>query len=54
VVIDSAAMLAILFDEPAAAWALDRMQEEGRLLMSPVNLSEVLIRTTPGIASPTR
>ena len=43
--VDSSLILAILFAEPSHAWAEQRLGEHaGRLCMSTVNLTEVLIR----------
>lgn len=43
-VVDSSALLAVLFDEEGAAWAADQMDRRlGELRMSTVNLAEVLI-----------
>jgi ribonuclease VapC len=43
-VIDSSVILAIYFNEPFAAWALDQIEaNEGPLMMSTVNLTECLI-----------
>lgn len=43
-VVDSSALLAVLFDEPHAAWCTERMAEAaGDLVMSTVNLAETLI-----------
>lgn len=45
-VIDSSVILAIYFNEPNAAWAAELLnQHAGQLLMSTVNVAEVLIRT---------
>ena len=44
-VVDSSALLAVLLGEPASAWVVERLTENSdRLLMSTVNLTEVLIR----------
>jgi ribonuclease VapC len=44
VVIDTSALLALLFDEPNARWVAERMAEAGSSLrMSTVNLTEALI-----------
>ncbi len=44
-VIDSSVLLAILFKERHASWALEKLKTcSSRLLMSTVNLAEVLIR----------
>ena len=43
--VDSSVLLAVLFAEPQMAWAEAQLQAAaGRLVMSTVNLSEVLIR----------
>ncbi len=43
-VVDTSALLAILFDEPHAAWCAERMAEAaGDVAMSTVNLAETLI-----------
>lgn len=43
-VVDTSILLAILFAEPHARWAADRLEEySGASLMSTVNLAEVLI-----------
>lgn len=43
-VVDTSALLAILFDEPHGAWCADRMAEaKGDVVMSTVNLAETLI-----------
>jgi len=43
-VIDTSALLAVLFDEPDAAWVARKLNEEaGELKMSTVNLAEALI-----------
>jgi len=45
VVVDTSVVLAILFNEPAAAWAADQLEAHaGELRMSTVNLTECLIR----------
>jgi len=44
VVVDTSALLAVLFGEPSGPWCAERMAEEERdLLMSTVNLAETLI-----------
>ena len=44
-VVDSSVILAILFGEEHAAWAAERLGEHGGdLVMSTVNLTEVLVR----------
>lgn len=43
-VIDSSAILAVYFREPAATWVSQQMDAADRLLMSTVNLAESLIR----------
>ena len=44
-VVDSCVLLAVMFDEPGAPWALERLEENaGGLLMSTVSLTEVLIK----------
>jgi ribonuclease VapC len=44
VVVDSAALLAVFFDEPDAAWVVEQFNAHaGELVMSTVNLTEVLI-----------
>jgi ribonuclease VapC len=44
VVVDTSALLAILFDEPHGAWCAERMAEAaGDVVMSTVNLAETLI-----------
>jgi ribonuclease VapC len=44
-VIDSSALLAVVFEEPLGEWAVERMDERaGELRMSTINLAEVLIR----------
>lgn len=46
-VVDTSAVLAILFDEPHASWAAEALNAHaGELRMSTVNLTEVLIRVT--------
>lgn len=48
-VVDASAVLAVLFDEPGAEWAADRLRESAaELRMSTVNLAEVLIRVRDG------
>lgn len=43
-VVDTSILLALLFDEPQAAWALERLNEHSAALrMSTVNLAETLI-----------
>ncbi len=43
-VVDTSALLAVLFAEPPAAWLAERMNEHARVLcMSTVNLTEALI-----------
>jgi ribonuclease VapC len=43
-VVDTSVLLCVLFDEPAASWALDRLDEHAAALrMSTVNLAETLI-----------
>jgi ribonuclease VapC len=43
-VIDTSVVLAVLFDEPTAGWAVSRLEEHApHLRMSTVNLAEVLI-----------
>lgn len=43
-VVDTSAILAVLFDEPHAAWVADRLNEHaGSLAMCTVNLTEALI-----------
>jgi ribonuclease VapC len=43
VVVDTSALLAILFDEPPAGWCAERMAEAaGDVVMSTVNLAETL------------
>ncbi|MFI5182388.1 MAG: type II toxin-antitoxin system VapC family toxin [Thermoanaerobaculia bacterium] len=45
-VVDTSALLAILFDEPHATWCAERMAESaGDVVMSTVNLAETLILT---------
>ena len=44
-VVDTSALLAVLFSEPAAEWAASQMEENAAdLRMSTVNLTEALIR----------
>lgn len=44
-VVDTSALLAVLFDEPHGRWAFERMTEHAsELRMSTVNLAETLIR----------
>jgi ribonuclease VapC len=44
VVLDTSALLAVLFDEPHADWVVERMDEHASdLTMSTVNLTETLI-----------
>lgn len=44
-VVDTSALLAVLFDEPGAAWAAAQLDDHaGELRMSTVNLTEALIR----------
>ena len=44
-VVDTSALLAVLFEEPQAGWAADQMEAHaGELRMSTVNLTECLIR----------
>lgn len=44
-VVDTSVLLAVLFNEPAAAWAADQLEAHaGELRMSTVNLTECLIR----------
>lgn len=43
-VIDSSAILSIYFDEPIADWVSAQLRSADRLLMSTVNLAEVLMR----------
>lgn len=43
-VVDTSILLAVLFDEPAAAWAVEQLEAySAELRMSTVNLTEVLI-----------
>ena len=43
-VVDTSALLAVLFDEPHAAWCAEKMAEAaGDVVMSTVNLAEALI-----------
>ncbi len=43
-VVDTSALLAVLFDEPDARWVAQKLNEDvGELKMSTVNLAEVLI-----------
>lgn len=43
-VVDTSALLAVLFDEPEAAWAISQLNQHGSdLRMSTVNLTETLI-----------
>ena len=53
-VVDSSVALAILFNDPDAEWCSEQLnQEQGRLLMSTVNLAECLIHLadrTPAMA----
>ncbi len=57
-VVDSSALLAVLFDEEHSAWAVDQMERRpGELRMSTVNLAEVLIHVAdrnPGGATKSR
>ena len=44
-VVDTSAVLAVLFEEPGAEWVVDRLVEHAsELRMSTVNLTETLIR----------
>ena len=43
-VIDSSAILAVYFNEPAAPWISERIDRANPLLMSTVNLAESLMR----------
>jgi len=44
-VVDSSALLAVVFDEPNAAWVLEQLHAHaGELRMSSVSLTETLIR----------
>jgi len=44
-VVDTSAILAVLFNEPHARWVADALNaNRGRLIMSTVNLAEALIR----------
>jgi ribonuclease VapC len=43
-VIDSSAILAIYFHEPTAEWSMAQLSGAKRILMSTVNLAEVLMR----------
>jgi ribonuclease VapC len=43
-VVDTSVLLCVLFDEPRASWAVERLEESaGALRMSTVNLTETLI-----------
>jgi len=43
-VVDTSVILSVLFDEPSAAWAVERLEEHApELRMSTVNLAETLI-----------
>lgn len=43
-VVDTSVLLAVFFDQPDAAWAVERLEEySGELCMSTVNLAETLI-----------
>jgi ribonuclease VapC len=43
-VVDTSAILAVLFNEPQANWAAGQLQKQtGKLMMSTVNLAEALI-----------
>ena len=42
-VVDTSAILAVYFQEPTASWVADQMDRADRVLMSTVNLAEVLI-----------
>jgi ribonuclease VapC len=51
-VVDTSALLAVLFAEPSAGWVADQFRaHRGRLVMSTVNLAETLIRIKSRLAA---
>ena len=46
-VVDTSALLAVIFNEPSCGWVVDRLQENStNLMMSTVNYAETLILVT--------